>query len=140
VKPHLKHIPLIGNGDLRSAQAVVEAFRRYGVDGVMIGRAALARPWLFSQVRAALAGGPIPPDPSADQQRQLLLEHYRLIVERFGPRRGTILMRRYACTYARGHRGAREFRAAISGAITCEEFIQAVNRAFPACPREGTTP
>ncbi len=55
IKPHLKRIPLIGNGDLASPAAVIEAFRRYPVDGVMIARAALSKPWLFQQVHAALA-------------------------------------------------------------------------------------
>jgi tRNA-dihydrouridine synthase B len=132
IKPHLKQIPLIGNGDLRDAAAVVEAFRRYDVDGVMIGRAGLSRPWIFQQVARALRGEPIPAEPSLAEQRELLLEHYHLIVERFGRQRSTILMRRYACTYAQGRRGAREFRAAVSTAKTPEQFLQAVDRAFPA--------
>ena len=99
----------MGNGDLKTPEAVVEAFRRYGVDGVMIGRAALSRPWLFSQAAAALRGEPVPPDPTLAQQRQLLLDHYRLVVERFGPARGTILMRCYACSYGQGWAGARPF-------------------------------
>ena len=131
IKPHLRRIPLIGNGDLRTADSVVEAFRRYGVDGVMIGRAALARPWLFRQVHAALRGEPVPPEPTLPSQGALLLEHYRLIVDRFGPERGTVLMRRYACCYAQGHRGARAFRAAVSHATTPEEFFQAVGHIFP---------
>jgi tRNA-dihydrouridine synthase B len=132
IKPHLKRIPLVGNGDLRTAQAVVEAFRRYGVDGVMIGRAALARPWIFREAEAALAGRPVPPEPTAAQQRQLLLDHFRLVVERFGPHRGTILMRRYACAYARGRPGVRRFRAQVSLATTPEEFTAAVDGCFAA--------
>ena len=54
IKPYLFRIPLIGNGDISTPQAVVEAFRRYDIDGVMIGRAALNRPWLFRQAQAAL--------------------------------------------------------------------------------------
>ena len=130
LKPLLRRIPLIGNGDLRSPQAVVEAFLRYGVDGVMIGRAGLARPWLFRQCQAALRGEPIPPDPTPAQQRDYLLEHYRLLVERFGPGHATILMRRYACCYGQGFPGARAFRAAVSLAGTPEQLIQAVDRAF----------
>jgi tRNA-dihydrouridine synthase B len=143
IKPHLRRIPLIGNGDLRTPDSVVEAFRRYGVDGVMIGRAGLSRPWLFRQVQAALRGEPVPPEPSLPRQRALLLEHFRLIVERFGPERGTALMRRYACCYAQGHRGARAFRAAICGARTPKEFHQAVVHLFPmwgAGVREGGYP
>src|SRR5262249_30405521 len=72
IKPHLRRLPLIGNGDLSSREAVVCALERYGVDGVMIARAALGRPWLFAQCAAALRGEPIPPDPTIDEERDLL--------------------------------------------------------------------
>ncbi len=131
IKPRLNRIPLIGNGDLRTATAVVEAFERYGVDGVMIGRAALSRPWLFAQAAAALRGEPVPPDPTLAEQRQLLLEHFRLVVEQFGPVKGTMLMRCYACRYGQGRGGAREFRRRITRASTPEEFAAIVESGFP---------
>lgn len=131
IKSHLRHIPLIGNGDLRSPQDVVEAFRRYDVDGVMIARAALGRPWLFRQVQAALRGEPIPPDPTLEDERRCLLRHYDLIVERFGLVRGTLLMRKYACTYAQGRGGARRFRFQVAKVKTKAEFHDVVQRYFP---------
>lgn len=131
IKPHLTRIPLIGNGDLDSPAKVVEAFRRYQVDGVMIARAALGKPWLFRQVRAALAGEPIPPDPTPAEERQLLVHHYRLVVERFGVDKGTILMRKYACCYAQGRSGAREFRSRVSRVSSPDEFHNSVERWFP---------
>ncbi|MEX0979069.1 MAG: tRNA dihydrouridine synthase DusB [Pirellulales bacterium] len=131
IKPHLKRIPLIGNGDLGSVEAVLAAFSRYGVDGVMIARAALARPWLFRQVQAALAGEPIPADPTLDEERELLLHHYRLVCVRFGTDKGSILMRKYACCYAQGRFGAREFRTRISHVSTPAEFRQVVEQFFP---------
>jgi tRNA-dihydrouridine synthase B len=131
IKPFLKRIPLIGNGDLDSAEKVVDAFRRYAVDGVMIARAALGRPWLFRQVQAALRGEVPPPDPTAQQQRECLLRHYRLVVERFGAEKGTILMRKYACCYAQGRSGARAFRSRVSQARTPREFEAIVGELFP---------
>jgi tRNA-dihydrouridine synthase B len=131
IKPHLKRIPLVGNGDLNSVEAVLVAFERYAVDGVMIARAALNRPWLFRQIRAALWGEPIPPDPSLTEERELLLHHYELVCERFGPVKGTILMRKYACCYAQGRYGAREFRTQVSHASTPAEFRAIVERHFP---------
>jgi len=131
IKPHLHRIPLIGNGDLTAPESVVEAFRRYEVDGVMIGRAALGRPWLFRQAQAALCGEPIPPEPTLAEQRQLLLDHFNLIVDRFGPTKGTILMRKYACNYARSRPGARAFRRHAATVSTPEEFVAAVEEHFP---------
>ena len=131
IKPHLSRIPLVGNGDLQTPTDVVEAFSRYGVDGVMIGRAALRRPWLFSQAAAALRGEPVAPDPILAEQRHLLLDHYRLVIERFGPVKGTILMRCYACCYGQGRKGARSFRHEIASASSPKEFTATVERAFP---------
>ena len=131
IRPFLKNIPLIGNGDLDSPQAVVDALTRYDVDGVMIARAALGRPWLFCQAQAALRGEPIPPDPSLDAQRRLLLHHFELICQRFGPEKGCILMRKYACCYAQGRRGARTFRSRVAVINSVDEFFQVVEESFP---------
>lgn len=131
IKSYLRNIPLIGNGDLASPEAVVEVFRRYDVDGVMIARAALNKPWLFRQVQAALRGEPVPEDPTLAEERELLLEHYRLVCERFGPDKGTILMRKYACCYAQGRSGAREFRTRVSRVATPQEFTEVVDGCFP---------
>jgi tRNA-dihydrouridine synthase B len=131
IKPHLKRIPLIGNGDLDSVEAVLTAFERYDVDGVMIARAALSQPWLFQQVKAALSGEPIPPRPTLAEERELLLHHYNLVCQRFGEAKGSILMRKYACCYAQGRAGAREFRTRVSKVSTPAEFREVVDRYFP---------
>jgi tRNA-dihydrouridine synthase B len=131
IKPHLKRMPLIGNGDLNSPQAVLHAFENYDVDGVMIARAALGKPWLFQQCAAALRGEPIPPDPSPSQERELLEHHYQLVCERFGDERGTVLMRKFACCYAQGRPGARDFRANVARVSTTAEFLSAVEKHFP---------
>lgn len=131
IKPHLKNIPLIGNGDLDSADKVVDAFKRYDVDGVMIARACLGRPWLFAQATAAIKGEPVPPDPTLEQQKQCLLRHYDLVVDRFGERKGSQLMRRYACCYAQGRPGARHFRTHAAKVKDAADFHRVVKEYFP---------
>lgn len=131
IKPHLKRIPLIGNGDLQSAADVLQAFARYGVDGVMIGRAGLTRPWLFRQVQAALRGEPQPPDLTLAEQRQLLLDHYQLLSRRLDATQASLLMRRYACSYAAGHPGARAFRNNVVRVSSPAEFLAVVEQDFP---------
>jgi tRNA-dihydrouridine synthase B len=138
IRPHLKKIPLIGNGDLDSAAKVVEAFRRYGVDGVMIARASLGRPWLFQQAAAALRGEPIPPDPSIEEQKACLMHHYELVCQRFGEERGTMLMRKFACNYAQGLPGARFFRTYAAKVVTREEFLAVVEEHFPQVTASAT--
>lgn len=131
IKKHLKKIPLIGNGDIDSAEKVVAAFTNYNVDGVMIARASLGRPWLFMQAAAALRGEPIPPDPSAEEQREIMLRHYGLVTGRFGPEKGTMLMRKYAACYAQGRHGARLFRTHVSQVNSEAEFHEVVAKYFP---------
>ncbi len=131
IKPHLKKIPLIGNGDLDSAEKVVHVFRRYDVDGVMVARACLGRPWLFSQIAAALRGEPVPPEPKLSAQKQCMLKHYDLVVQRFGVAKGTQLMRKYACCYAQGRPGARHFRRHVAHVSTVSQFHQIVKEYFP---------
>lgn len=134
IKPYLKKIPLIGNGDLDSVEKVVTAFQRYGVDGVMIARAALSKPWLFAQCKAALRGEPVPPDPTPTEERHLLLHHYDLVCQRFGIEKGTLLMRKFACCYAQGRPGARDFRKHAAVIDTPEEFRAVVEEYFPRLP------
>jgi tRNA-dihydrouridine synthase B len=131
IKPFLRKIPLIGNGDLDSADKVFDVFQHYDVDGVMIARACLGRPWLFAQATAKLCGQPVPPDPSLEQQRQCLLHHFSLIVNRFGEKKGAQLMRRYACCYAQGRHGARHFRTHVAKVSSAAEFFAVVEEYFP---------
>lgn len=131
IKEHLTRMPLIGNGDLQTPEQVAFAFRNYNVDGVMIARAALGRPWLFSQSAAALAGLPIPPDPSLEEQKSCMLRHYGLVVERFGESKGTLLMRKFACCYAQSKHGARHFRTHVAHVETPEQFYEVVEKYFP---------
>ena len=84
-----------------------------------------------NQLAAALKGEPIPPDPTLQEQRECMLRHYRLVTERFGVTKGTLLMRKYACCYAQGLRGARNFRSQIGRTTTPEEFCQVVEQHFP---------
>jgi len=131
LKPHLKQIPLIGNGDLSRAEDVPGVFKRDAVDGVMIARACLGRPWIFRQAAAALAGKPIPPDPTPRAQQACLQRHFALVLERFGEHKGVVLMRKYACCYAQARRGARGFRRAISNAPDAATFWNLLDTQFP---------
>jgi tRNA-dihydrouridine synthase B len=131
VKRAVSRMPVVGNGDIDSAATAVARLRETGVDGVMIAREALARPWIFAQVAALLRGTAVPPDPDLATQREIVLHHYDLVCRRFGVERGTLLMRKFACAYAAGLAGAREFRGRVSRVATREEFLAAMRESFP---------
>lgn len=96
------HIPIIGNGDIDSPQKAAEAFERYGVDGIMVGRASFGKPWLFKQSRAYLDRGEILPDPSVPERVALAKRHLGLSLELKGEPRGVYEMRRHLSSYFRG--------------------------------------
>ena len=134
VKRSVSRMPVVGNGDIDSAETAVARLRESGVDGVMIAREALARPWIFAQAAALMRGDAPPADPSLDEQRAIVLHHYDLVCTRFGAERGTLLMRKFACAYAQGLPGARDFRGRVSRVITRDEFLEVVRTTFPREP------
>jgi tRNA-dihydrouridine synthase B len=135
VKRSVSRMPIVGNGDIDSAETAVARLRDSGVDGVMIARESLSRPWIFAQIAALLRGEPLPPDPSLDEQRAVVLHHYDLVCQRFGVDRGTLLMRKFACAYAQGLPGAREFRGNVSRVQTREDFLEVMRTTFPSQDR-----
>lgn len=132
-KSVLRRIPLIGNGDLTTADDIVAALRRYPVDGVMIGRAALNDPWLFAQGCAALQKQPWAP-PSPSDRCAGLLEHLQLRLTQYGPDRALGQMRKVAACYTHSLPGARGFRQELNQLQSIDDFRTAVERFFARRP------
>ena len=126
IRDVIKSIPLIGNGDIKTAQEAVARLENYPVDGIMIGRAGIDRPWIFREIACLLRGETPPPAPTPREQRDLLLSHYDLVVKRFGSELGVKLMRKIACHYSKGLPGARVFRDRIGRIKTGDEFLKVV--------------
>ncbi len=99
--PYIK-IPVIGNGDIDSPQKAKEMIDRYGVDGIMIGRAAIGRPWLFRQVKHYLKTGEVLPDPGLTDKVKLAKLHLEKSLEYKGSPRGIFEMRRHFVHYFKG--------------------------------------
>ncbi len=131
IKQHLQRIPLIGNGDLQSAEQVVHAFENYDVDGVMIARASLGRPWLFAQAAAALKGLPVPPDPSLAERSKCMLHHYELVVARFGEQKGNATDAQVCLLLCSREAWCPLFRTYVATVDTREEFLEVVEKYFP---------
>ncbi|MBQ4279236.1 MAG: tRNA dihydrouridine synthase DusB [Rikenellaceae bacterium] len=95
-------IPVIGNGDINSPERAAEAFDRYGVDGVMIGRATYGRPWIFREIRHYLTTGELLPQPSVRERVELAKLHFEKSLEFKGPKGGVLEIRRHFSTYFKG--------------------------------------
>ena len=96
------HIPIIGNGDITDGPSAREAFERYGVDGIMIGRASFGHPWIFREIKYFLEHGePLPPLPTAEKVA-LARRHLALSLQYKGEPRGIYEMRRHLSCYFKG--------------------------------------
>lgn len=96
------HIPIIGNGDITTPQGAKEAFDRYGVDGVMIGRATYGHPWIFNEIKHYMACGEILPPMSVLERVELAKAHLAKSIELKGDKVGVFEMRRHLANYFKG--------------------------------------
>ncbi len=119
------HIPIIGNGDITSPEEAKMAFDRYGVDGVMVGRATFGRPWIFKEIRDYLDGRPADEAMDFNWKLDVLKEQLRINVERIDEYRGILHTRRHlaASPIFKGIPNFRQTRIAILRATTCDELL-----------------
>jgi tRNA-dihydrouridine synthase B len=96
------HIPIFGNGDIDSPQKAVEYKNKYGVDGVMIGRAAIGNPWIFREMKHYIKTGEILAPPTLDERVDTCIEHFRRSVQWKGDFLGVVEMRRHYANYFKG--------------------------------------
>ncbi len=107
------HIPIFGNGDIDSPQKAVEYKNRYGVDGIMIGRAAIGYPWIFREIKHYIATGEIMSSPTLIERVAVCKKHLQRSVEWKGPKVGIFEMRRHYTNYLKGLPGIKDYRARL---------------------------
>ena len=135
-------IPVIGNGDIVRPQDVIDMVRETGVDGVMIGRAALYDPWIFAESARALREGRVGPPPTAAERKAVMFEYFSETAAIRGERAAVLSMRKFASLYLRGFPGARRLRERIQTMGTREDFFAVIDGVFvdgasPMPPLEG---
>ncbi len=117
------HIPIIGNGDITSAQEAQQAFDRYGVDAIMVGRASFGRPWIFREIKNHLAG--MPTEISVAEKMEILKRQVTTSVNRLDERRGILHVRRHlaATPLFKGIPNFRDTRIRLLRAETVDEIF-----------------
>jgi nifR3 family TIM-barrel protein len=119
--PRMK-IPVIGNGDIVTPQSARLAFDTYGVDGIMIGRATVGRPWIFKEIRHFLDSGELLPPVTLGQKVDLARLQFRKSIEVKGLPRGIFEMRRHFSNYFKGLPDFREIRMKLVTSMDIEEI------------------
>lgn len=115
-------IPVIGNGDIKTALDVKKMIEETNCDGVMIGRAAMGNPFIFNQINHYLATGELLQRPTISEKIGMARIHAQLMKEQFGEERGAVMMRRFLGWYVKGFRGASELRPILFQVSTIEEI------------------
>ena len=115
-------IPVIGNGDVTSPEKAEEMFAQTGCDGVMIARGAQGNPWIFYELAEYEKTGVVPPRPSKDAVKEMMLRHARLQLEYKGDYLGIREMRKHVAWYTKGIPNAARLREKINSVESCEEL------------------
>src|SRR6476660_7853407 len=115
-------IPIFGNGDIDSPQKALEYKSKYGVDGIMIGRAAIGYPWIFNEIKHYLLTGDHLPPPTIQQRVEVIQKHLHRSVEWKGIKAGINEMRRHYTNYLRGLPNIKEYRLKLVTISEVEEI------------------
>jgi nifR3 family TIM-barrel protein len=122
LKAAITSIPVLGNGDIWTAQDALRMMTETGCDGVVVGRGCLGRPWLFRELDAALDGRPVPPGPSVGEVCRLMERHAAMLCEALGAERGVRDFRKHVGWYLAGIPVGRETRRRLTAMLTLDDL------------------
>jgi len=120
------HIPIFGNGDIDSPEKALEYKNKYGIDGIMIGRAAIGYPWFFREVKHYFATGEKLAPPTLEERMDVIRQHLNASVKWKGPRVGIFEMRRHYANYLKGIQNIKPLRSQLVLMNTMEEVEEAL--------------
>jgi len=121
------HIPIFGNGDIDSPEKALEYRNKYGIDGIMIGRAAIGYPWIFNEIKHYFTTGELLPSPTIADRVEAAKNHLLWSVEWKGERQGVVEMRRHYANYFKGIPNFKEHRHKLVTLDASEEVVKALD-------------
>lgn len=116
------HIPIFGNGDIDAPEKALEYKNKYGVDGIMIGRAAIGYPWIFREIKHYLQTGEKLPPPTMQERIAVAKQHLEFSVSWKGERKGIFEMRRHYTNYFKGIHGFKTYRSRLVESVSYAEI------------------
>ena len=121
------HIPVFGNGDINSPEKALSYKNKYGVDGLMIGRASIGNPWFFNQVKHFFKTGDHLPLPTLEDKIKTVKEHLEFSIKWKGERLGILEMRRHYANYFKGIPNFKQFRINLVTQESQDELMETLN-------------
>ena len=121
------HIPIFGNGDIDSPEKAQEYKNRYGVDGIMIGRAAICYPWIFNEIKHYVKTSGHLPAPTIEQRVDVIKKHLQRSIEWKGETLGMLEMRRHYTNYLKGLPNIKDYRIKLTTLKNTEEIFGVLN-------------
>ncbi len=118
------HIPIFGNGDIDSPQKALEYKNRYGVDGIMIGRASIGYPWIFREIKHFMKTGEILPPPTIEERVNACRKHFKLSMEWKDGLKGIFEMRRHYAQYFKSIKNFKPYRMRLVESKDPDEIYQ----------------
>ncbi len=128
--------PVIANGDITSPEDARRCLEITGAAGIMIGRGALGRPWLFRQVTEYLEHDIMPPSPSLSEQHEIILEHLQGLIDFYGKQTALWLSRKHLGWYSKGLGGSANFRRAVNYAKSIDHVVAYTNEFYTWLARQ----
>jgi len=129
------HIPIFGNGDIDSPEKALEYRNKYGIDGIMIGRAAIGYPWIFNEIKHYFATGELLPSPTIADRVEAAKNHLLWSVEWKGERQGVVEMRRHYANYFKGIPNFKEHRHKLVTLDASQEVVKALDNVLEVLGR-----
>ena len=129
------HIPIFGNGDIDSPEKALEYRNKYGIDGIMIGRAAIGYPWIFNEIKHYFATGELLPSPTIADRVEAAKNHLLWSIEWKGERQGVVEMRRHYANYFKGIPNFKEHRHKLVTLDASQEVVKALDNVLEVLGR-----
>jgi tRNA-dihydrouridine synthase B len=123
-------IPVIANGDIKNCADAKTALELSGADGVMVGRACYGKPWLINQIDQELSGVTATQTPKISEQKQIVLNHFKEMIEHYGAEVAVPLARKHIGWYSSGLKASADFRAKINTLKEVDEIIENIENFY----------
>ena len=127
---------IIGSGDLFTAEGVVQRLGSTGIDGVVLARGAIGNPWIFNEIRCLLRGE-VAAQPSIIEQGNVMLEHWRMVLEAYPAKKAVGYFRKFVVRYCRRHPRRKAVQLELLGSCNPDEFEAAIKQWYFGYSEKG---